>query len=62
ARYELARSSSSSFMLTQYGVCCFRYDDRGRLEARPFNSFILPSTKFGTDRVYSCQQSSMTFL
>ena len=49
-------------MLTQYGVCCFRYDDEGRLEARPFNSFILPSTKFGMDRVYSCQQSSMAFL
>lgn len=58
-------------MLTQYGVCCFRYKDdddkgegtgSGRLEARPFNCFIVPSTKFDSDRVYSCQASSMDFL
>lgn len=58
-------------MLTQYGVCCFRYNDDGggdddspggQLEARPFNCFVVPSTKFGSDRVYSCQASSMDFL
>ncbi|CAM9247388.1 unnamed protein product [Pylaiella littoralis] len=71
ARYESARDSCSQFMLTQYGVCCFRYKDdddkgegtgSGRLEARPFNCFIVPSTKFDSDRVYSCQASSMDFL
>ncbi|CAN0380648.1 unnamed protein product, partial [Ectocarpus fasciculatus] len=64
ARYDLARGSCSQFMLTQYGICCFRYDDDndGRLEARPFNCFVVPSTYHGSDRVYSCQASSMDFL
>ncbi|CAN0163702.1 unnamed protein product, partial [Scytosiphon promiscuus] len=81
ARYDLARGSCSQFMLTQYGICCFRYtpgdggSDRddgsgegggsggdGHLEARPFNCYVAPSTSFGSDRVYSCQASSMNFL
>ncbi|CAB1119948.1 unnamed protein product [Ectocarpus sp. CCAP 1310/34] len=61
ARYDLAKGSCSQFMLTQYGICCFRYDDE-RLEARPFNCFVVPSTYHGSDRVYSCQASSMDFL
>eukprot|EP00903_Cladosiphon_okamuranus_P008694 g8330.t1 len=67
-RYDLARDSCSHFMLMQYGICCFRYIDGdeddcpGQLEARPFNCFVVPSTKFGSDRVYSCQASSMDFL
>ncbi|CBJ26041.1 conserved unknown protein [Ectocarpus siliculosus] len=61
ARYDLARGSCSQFMLTQYGICCFRYHDE-RLEARPFNCFVVPSTYHGSDRVYSCQASSMDFL
>ncbi|CAN0524193.1 unnamed protein product, partial [Ectocarpus sp. 8 AP-2014] len=60
-RYDLARGSCSQFMLTQYGICCFRYHDE-RLEARPFNCFVVPSTYHGSDRVYSCQASSMDFL
>ncbi|CAN0401131.1 unnamed protein product, partial [Hapterophycus canaliculatus] len=73
ARYDLARGSCSQFMLTQYGICCFRYTGgegggvggshgNGQLEARPFNCYVVPSTSFGSDRVYSCQASSMNFL
>ncbi|CAN0345515.1 unnamed protein product [Discosporangium mesarthrocarpum] len=65
-RYVELRKSASEFMLMQYGLCCFRWSEDGRLQSRPFNISVFPSTDY--DRViggvenFSCQTSSMAFL
>ncbi|KAJ3280896.1 hypothetical protein HK104_000340 [Borealophlyctis nickersoniae] len=65
-RYTKIKTSASTHLVTQYGICCFRWDaDTETYIAKPFNVYIFPQTGqrlFNLDRSFLSQTSSLEFL
>eukprot|EP01084_Bolivina_argentea_P161513 281138_1 len=62
-RYDKRRRSAESFALLQIGICCFTWDEAGKLTAKPFNVPIFPASVMGArDRRFLFQTSSLRFL
>lgn len=64
-RYHKLVQGSGDFLLIQFGLCAFSYDEKTRKYiARPFNFFIYPRpfSRAAPDLRFSCQSSSLDFL
>lgn len=64
-KYEKLRRGSSEFMLVQYGICLFTWNDENeKYEAMPFTFYIFPRPykRFFNDVMFMCQSSSIDFL
>lgn len=64
-RYQKLVQGSNDFMLIQFGLCAFSYDeDTKKYNAKPFNFYIFPRpfSRAAPDVRFSCQSSSLDFL
>ncbi|XP_060064209.1 poly(A)-specific ribonuclease PARN-like isoform X2 [Ylistrum balloti] len=64
-RYQRVRQGTCDFLLLQFGVCTFHYNEEKSLyKARPFNFYIFPRpySRSGPDVRFLCQSSSIEFL
>ncbi|KAI9093447.1 ribonuclease H-like domain-containing protein [Phlyctochytrium arcticum] len=65
-RYVKYRRAAQDFLVTQYGICTFTWDQKqSAYIARPFNFFVFPQTgsrNLGLDRHFTCQVESIEFL
>ncbi|XP_033748844.1 poly(A)-specific ribonuclease PARN-like isoform X2 [Pecten maximus] len=64
-RYQRVRQGACDFLLLQFGICTFHYDEAKMLyEARPFNFYLFPRpySRTGPDIRFMCQSSSIEFL
>ena len=64
-RYSKIRSTSKDFILIQFGLCAFYWDNEtGQYTAKPFNFYIFPRVynRQCPDVRFLCQSSSIDFL
>ncbi|XP_041362495.1 poly(A)-specific ribonuclease PARN-like isoform X2 [Gigantopelta aegis] len=64
-RYQKLRKGSTDFLLIQFGLAAFTYDDETKSHtAKLFNFYVFPRpyTRQAPDRRFLCQSSSIDFL
>ncbi|KAI9599486.1 ribonuclease H-like domain-containing protein [Syncephalis fuscata] len=65
-RYIKVRQQSVDFILCQFGLCTFRWNEsRNEYEAKPFNCYLMPAgsgARGAPDRYFQCQASAIDFL
>ncbi|KAJ3046100.1 hypothetical protein HDV00_003850 [Rhizophlyctis rosea] len=65
-RYSKMVASASTYVIVQFGVCCFKWDpERKSYISKPFNAYIFPRAGtrfFQLDRDFVSQASSLQFL
>uniref|UniRef100_A0A8C5PU59 Poly(A)-specific ribonuclease PARN n=1 Tax=Leptobrachium leishanense TaxID=445787 RepID=A0A8C5PU59_9ANUR len=64
-RYQKLRKHSMDFLLFQFGLCTFSYDNtEARYLMKSFNFYIFPKpfNRNSTDKKFVCQSSSIDFL
>ncbi|RKP24904.1 ribonuclease CAF1 [Syncephalis pseudoplumigaleata] len=65
-RYGKVRHQSLDFILCQFGLCTFRWNEQRReYEAKPFNFYLMPASsgiRGAPDRYFQCQASTIDFL
>lgn len=56
-------SGSSDFMLIQYGLCAFYWDEKANHYMNDaYNFYLFPRGRPGPERMFLCQSSSLDFL
>lgn len=56
-------SGSSEFLLIQFGLCAFYWDEKRKLYINDaYNFYLFPRGRPALDRTFLCQSSSMDFL
>ncbi|XP_022911261.2 poly(A)-specific ribonuclease PARN-like [Onthophagus taurus] len=63
--YEKVRKGCKDFLVIQYGICTFRYDEKSKsFKHQAFNFYIFPKAvpKHVPDQRFLCQASSIDFL
>ncbi|GJQ72312.1 hypothetical protein Trydic_g3401 [Trypoxylus dichotomus] len=63
--YEKIRRGCRDFLVIQFGLCTFRYDNENKcFKQRAFNFYIFPKAipKYVSDQRFLCQVSSIDFL
>lgn len=61
-RYEKLKEGSMQFMMIQFGLCAFKYENDA-YSYKPFNFYIFPNSNGKTnDPRFLCQTASMQFL
>lgn len=60
-RYEKAASGAEQFLITQFGISAFCWQD-GQWNAKTFNFYVFPRVTDSFDRRFMCQASSIEFL
>ncbi|WP_411024375.1 CAF1 family ribonuclease, partial [Salmonella sp. s58760] len=64
-RYSKLRKHSMDFLLFQFGLCAFRYDQsQSKYFTKTFNFYIFPKpfSRVSPDIKFVCQSSSIDFL
>ncbi|XP_031417976.1 poly(A)-specific ribonuclease PARN isoform X2 [Clupea harengus] len=64
-RYEKLKKHSMDFLLFQFGICTFRYDQsESKYLTKSFNFYIFPKpfSRNSPDKKFICQSSSIDFL
>ncbi|CAF98128.1 unnamed protein product, partial [Tetraodon nigroviridis] len=64
-RYTKLKKHSMDFLLFQFGVCTFKYDQtKSKYIIKPFNFYIFPKpfNRTSPDKKFICQSSSIDFL
>ncbi|KAG8558312.1 hypothetical protein GDO81_016948 [Engystomops pustulosus] len=64
-RYEKLKAHSMEFLLFQFGLCTFKYDDvKAKYIIKSFNFYIFPRpfNRNSPDKKFVCQSSSIDFL
>ncbi|KAK6170289.1 hypothetical protein SNE40_018712 [Patella caerulea] len=64
-RYTKLRKGSLDFLVLQFGLCTFKYDNKKKRHiAQPFNFYVFPKpySRQAPDRRFMCQSSSIDFL
>ncbi|KAI8145513.1 CAF1 family ribonuclease-domain-containing protein [Fennellomyces sp. T-0311] len=65
-RYAEYREATSRFIIIQFGMCTFKWDEpSGRYMAKPFNFYIFPTSMTGRiqpDRLFMTQAQAFDFL
>ncbi len=64
-RYSKVRDSANRFLLVQFGLCTFHYDEKkDRFTNRVFNFYVWPKpySRSAPDTRFTCQTSSLDFL
>ncbi|KAI8068731.1 ribonuclease H-like domain-containing protein [Gongronella butleri] len=65
-RYQELKEASERFIVVQFGLCTFRWDEpSGRYMAQPFNFYVFPKGLFmrsGPSRVFHVQAQAFEFL
>ncbi|KAI8367533.1 CAF1 family ribonuclease-domain-containing protein [Radiomyces spectabilis] len=65
-RYAEYREATERFIITQFGMCTFKWDQpSGRYIAKAFNFYIFPTSMTGRiqpNRVFMCQAQALDFL
>lgn len=63
--YKNVLLSSSDFLLVQFGLCAFRWNEESKkFRHSAFNFYLFPRPQHSQapDKIFSCQSSSMDFL
>ncbi|XP_028319501.1 poly(A)-specific ribonuclease PARN [Gouania willdenowi] len=64
-RYTKLKKHSMNFLLFQFGLCTFKYDQKkSKYIIKPFNFYIFPKpfSRTSPDKKFICQSSSIDFL
>mmetsp|Transcript_762 Transcript_762/g.2370 ORF Transcript_762/g.2370 Transcript_762/m.2370 type:complete len:585 (+) Transcript_762:49-1803(+) len=62
-RYLKAVENTEAFLITQFGVSTFAYDnDRREWSAKTFNFYVFPRSSYSNDKRFVCQATSLEFL
>ncbi|CAG0921062.1 unnamed protein product [Notodromas monacha] len=62
-RYSSSHRDQAQFLVIQYGVCGFLFDNATRKYVyHPFNFYVFPAEREGLQNVFACLPSSLEFL
>ena len=61
--YNTLLNGSTDFLLIQYGLCAFYWNDEEKHYMNDaYNFFLFPRGRPGPDKIFLCQSSSLDFL